>query len=158
MDHSHHLITWDDIWWWLWEVMTTLNGDNSCDGGTVAVSPCHQYLLSFIKMMGRRDLGCGSQLSSPVAITNHDPSHTHTHKHTRSSTALISHPHNWLLIGHNWRRSAQMSPECRMSPCVSVLESDTDSVVLSKHAELTPTLPIHGQHWNVIYTNLLLPQ
>ena len=51
-----------------------------------------------------------------------------------------------------------MSPECRMSPCVSVLESDTDSVLLSKHAELTPTLPIHGQHWNVIYTELLLPQ
>ena len=92
---------------------------------------------------------------SPSQFTIHP---THKHTNTRSSTALISHPHNWLLIGHNWRRSAQMSPECRMSPCVSVLESDTDSVVLSKHAELTPTLPIHGQHWNVIYTELLLPQ
>ena len=71
MDHSHHLITWDDICWWLWEGMTTLNGDNGCDGG---LCPCHrhQYLLSFIKMMGRRDLGCGSQLSSPGAITIHD--------------------------------------------------------------------------------------
>ena len=85
----------------------TVNGDNSCDGGTVAVSPRHQYLLSFIKMMGRRDLGCGSQLSSPVAITTHDPSHTQTHKHTEQHSSQLSS----TQLTFNWPQLAAVSSD-----------------------------------------------